>query len=262
MYTYDDFLEIIELLRSENGCAWDKKQTHESLRPCLMEEAAEFVSSVRIYNETGNCENMVEELGDVMLQVVMHAQIAKEEGIFSLDDIIDNVATKMVRRHPHVFNEQNGVPEKFLNKEETNVKISENMNPEQVLTNWEEIKKKEKEGKTWIENPLREIPVELPALRRSEKVFKKIDKLYEEMPDIESALDTVIANATKLKAIYAGDDYDAESNDMADNKSTEEEKKLLTDLLLNLTGVTSRRRVYAEQLLSDGIEDWIRKYEK
>ena len=79
-YTYQNFLEIIKALRGENGCPWDRVQTHESLKPCMMEEAAELLASIRIYDQTGNPENMREELGDVLLQVVMHAQIAAEEG--------------------------------------------------------------------------------------------------------------------------------------------------------------------------------------
>ncbi len=83
-YTYEDFLEIIKTLRSENGCPWDKEQTHESLRPCMMEEAAEVIAAIRILRETGNAENLREELGDVLLQVVMHSCIAEEEGIFTM----------------------------------------------------------------------------------------------------------------------------------------------------------------------------------
>ena len=82
-YTYEDFLDIIAMLRSENGCPWDKVQTHDSLRPCMMEEAAEVLAAIRIYDTTGNAGNLQEELGDVLLQVVMHAQIAKEEGIIA-----------------------------------------------------------------------------------------------------------------------------------------------------------------------------------
>lgn len=129
-YTYEDFLEIIKTLRSENGCPWDKEQTHESLRPCMMEEAAEVIAAIRILRETGNAENLREELGDVLLQVVMHSCIAEEEGIFTMAEVVNEIAEKMVRRHPHVFGD-------------TEVDGSA-----QVLQNWEEIKKKEKEGKT------------------------------------------------------------------------------------------------------------------
>ena len=102
-YTYQNFLEIIKTLRGENGCPWDRVQTHESLKPCMMEEATELLASIRIYDQMGNPENMREELGDVLLQVVMHAQIAAEEGIFTMEDVVDEVSRKMIRRHSHVF---------------------------------------------------------------------------------------------------------------------------------------------------------------
>ena len=143
-YGYEDFLHIIETLRGENGCPWDREQTHMTLRPCMMEEAAEVMAGIRTYDATGDYGNLREELGDVLLQVVMHAQIAKEEGIFTMEDVVDEVAEKMVRRHPHVFGEAhvNG--------------------SDQVLENWEEIKKKEKQGTREAAAPLREIPSELP----------------------------------------------------------------------------------------------------
>ena len=134
-YTYEDFLGIIATLRSENGCPWDKVQTHESLKPCMMEEAAELLASIRIYDKTGNPENMIEELGDVLLQVVMHAQIAKEEGIFTMEDVVNEVSCKMVRRHPHVFGTGNADT------------------PDEVLVNWEEIKKEEKKDRIGLNHP-------------------------------------------------------------------------------------------------------------
>ena len=131
-YTYQNFLEIIKTLRGENGCPWDRVQTHESLKPCMMEEAAELLASIRIYDQTGNPENMREELGDVLLQVVMHAQIAAEEGHFTMEDVVDEVSRKMIRRHPHVFG------------------TSSAEGAEEALINWEEIKKEEKKDKEWI----------------------------------------------------------------------------------------------------------------
>lgn len=164
-YSFEDFVKIIERLRAKDGCPWDREQTHDSLRPCMMEEAAEFVSSIRIYHESGSAENMREELGDILLQVVMHSVIAQEEGLFTMDDVIEEVSEKMIRRHPHIFG---------------TVQVDSSA---EVLQNWDEIKKKEKEGKSWIESPLREIPKELPSLTRGSKVLKKIDKLYKAAPD-------------------------------------------------------------------------------
>ncbi len=230
VYTFKDFCAIIARLRAKDGCPWDREQTHESLRPCMMEEAAELVSSIRIYEETKNPENMIEELGDVLLQVVMHAQIAEEEKIFDMGDVLSAISEKMIRRHPHVF----GTVEADTS--------------EQVLNNWEEIKKKEKEGKDWIENPLREIPIELPALRRSEKLLKKIDNLYEPQKSTEDSLKEIIEICEELRQRYCVNDFS-------------EEKNAMTQILLLLTNITSKRKLYADQLLSDGLENLIRKYE-
>lgn len=121
----------------------------------MTEEAAELLAAIRIYNQTGNAENMREELGDILLQAVMHSVIAQEEGLFTIDDVIEEVSRKMIRRHPHVFGEM------------------EAENSQQALGNWEEIKRQEKIGKSWIQSPLREIPEELPSLARACKVIKR-----------------------------------------------------------------------------------------
>lgn len=98
-YSYEDFLDIIAQLRAPEGCPWDRKQTHESLKECLLEESNEVLEAI----DNKDDENLCEELGDVLLQVVMHAQIAAEEGRFTMADVVQCVSEKMVRRHPHVF---------------------------------------------------------------------------------------------------------------------------------------------------------------
>ena len=98
-YDFSDRTEIINILRSPGGCPWDIKQTHESLKECLVEESGEVISAIDSHDD----ENLCEELGDLLLQVVMHAQIAAEEGRFTIDDVIQGVSEKMIRRHPHVF---------------------------------------------------------------------------------------------------------------------------------------------------------------
>lgn len=98
-YSMEDFVEIVRTLRGENGCPWDKEQTHESLEKCLRDECEEVIEAI----ENEDDDNLCEELGDVLLQVVMHSQIASERGKFTLEDVIDGIARKMVRRHPHVF---------------------------------------------------------------------------------------------------------------------------------------------------------------
>jgi len=229
-YSYEDFLKIIETLRSENGCPWDREQTHTSLRPCLMEEAAEVMAAIRIYDQTGSYENLREELGDVLLQVVMHSQIAKEEGLFTMEDVVNEVAEKMVRRHPHVFGEV------------------EADNSEQVLKNWEEIKKKEKEGKKSEESPLREIPIELPALARATKVLKKVDKLYESGPDYAEAVSEL------QKAVNAlGQKQNSQNSDM---------ETIIGDILMSVSQISRICKLPQEQILADRIEKLIEGYEK
>ena len=229
-YSFEDFVKIIRRLRAKDGCPWDREQTHDSLRPCMMEEAAEFVSSIRIYHESGSAENMREELGDILLQVVMHSVIAEEEGLFTLEDVIEEVSEKMIRRHPHIFG------------------TAEADSPEQVLQNWDEIKKKEKEGKSWIESPLREIPKEFPSLTRGPKVLKKIDKLYEAAPVREETAEKLLETVKELAACGEG----------TEKGRTE---KLLGDALLGLCEIARREKIPAEQALMDRIEELIEEKE-
>jgi len=229
-YTYKEFLDIIKMLRSENGCPWDRVQTHESLKPCMMEEAAELLASIRIYSQTGNPENMIEELGDVLLQVVMHAEIASEEGLFTMEDVVDEVSRKMVRRHPHVFGTASADT------------------PDEVLVNWEEIKKEEKKDKDWAGPPLKEIPRELPALTRAAKVLKKIDKYYEKGNSYEQDVAALQEAVDALKQCKPSD-YD---------KGLE---KLIGDMLLGLSDIARISKISQEQVLTDRIDDLIEKYE-
>ena len=129
MDSFDEFVKVIARLRAEDGCPWDREQTHATLKAACIEEAAEVVCGINVLEETGNPENLKEELGDLLLQIVMHAQIAEEEGLFTIDDVIRNVTEKMIRRHPHVFGTA---------KADTSA---------EVLKAWDEIKKKEKAGK-------------------------------------------------------------------------------------------------------------------
>lgn len=229
-YTMEDLVHIVEALRGKDGCPWDKKQTHESLKPCMMEEAAELVASIRIYDKTGNAENMREELGDILLQVVMHSQIAGEEQLFTLEDVVDEISAKMIRRHPHVFRD---------------IKADD---AEAVLANWEEIKKKEKEGKTWIESPLREIPRELPSLTRASKVLKKVNKLYGDGEDY-------YRNVLKLeKAVERLKSFQPENDDIR-------LEGIIGDILIGVSDISMQFRISQEQILTDRIEDIIDRYE-
>lgn len=232
-YTFDDFQKIIQKLRSENGCPWDREQTHESLRPCMIEEAYELISSIRIYQETGSPENLREELGDVLLQVAMHSEIAEEEGLFTMEDVIQEVAEKMIRRHPHVFGQ---------------IQVE---NSNEVLRNWEEIKRGEKEGKDWALTPLREIPQELPALIRGVKVQKKINKLYGGQETDEVVLERLGNFILELKK-------ERHSEDKETYRKSKEE--IFGDILLEITKLAASYKLNPEQILFDKIEERIKEY--
>ena len=226
----EDFIRIIEKLRSETGCPWDKEQTHMSLRPCMLEEAVEVIAAIRIMEETGDVENLVEELGDVLLQVIMHAQIGKEEELFTLEDVIQNISEKMIRRHPHVFD---------------TIKVGDS---KQVLENWEEIKKKEKENKSYITSPLREIPPELPALIRAPKVIRKINNVYEKQENDKEIIDAAINALESLRLVI----------------NTEDKRQLnekIGQILLATSQICQHYKLSQEQILNDCIEDLIRQYE-
>ena len=100
---FSRFVHIVSALRAEDGCPWDREQTHGSLKAAVVEEAAEVVGAINCYEQTGRGENLKEELGDLLMQVVLQARIAEEEGLFSMEDVIEGISTKMLRRHPHVF---------------------------------------------------------------------------------------------------------------------------------------------------------------
>ena len=129
MEEFTRFREIVARLRGEGGCPWDRAQTHESLKATCIEEAAEVVCGINILRETGNPDNLKEELGDLLLQVVIQAQIAEDEGLFTIEDVCEGVSAKMIRRHPHVFG--NGTAS----------------TPEEAYASWTEVKKLEKAGK-------------------------------------------------------------------------------------------------------------------
>ena len=121
-YTYQELLEIVAELRSDHGCPWDRKQTHESMIKCLREESEEVIEAI----EKQDDENLCEELGDVMLQVLMHSQIAAEENRFTIEDVVDMLAKKLVRRHPHVFGDHKA------------------LTAEEGLASWNAVKAREK----------------------------------------------------------------------------------------------------------------------
>ena len=154
MAKIDELIEVVRRLRGEDGCPWDKVQTHESLKPELIEEACEVLSGINVLKDTGNGESLKEELGDLLLQIVFHASLAEDEGLFTFDDVAETVKQKMIVRHPHVFGEVHvdGV--------------------EDVLTNWEDIKRSQKKGKEWMDEKLPEAFEEAKGLIEKAKERK------------------------------------------------------------------------------------------
>lgn len=127
MKEYERLVDIVAKLRAEDGCPWDREQTHMSLKKTLIEESAEVVCGINYMDATGDYSNLLEELGDLLLQVVMHAQIAGEEGLFGMEDVCRVVSDKLIRRHPHVFGD---------------VTVADS---NEVLKNWDKIKTGEKD---------------------------------------------------------------------------------------------------------------------
>jgi len=181
MHTYEEFLKVIEELRSEHGCPWDREQTHASLKQCMLEEAYEVIDGITEYEKTGDYKNLREELGDVLLQVVLHAQIAKEESHFSMEEIVDEICEKMIRRHPHVFGDAAA------------------NNSKESLVLWEDIKKQEKKEET-LADTLNRVAKAFPANIRAEKIQKKAAKSGFEFESLEQVLGKVKEELAELEA--------------------------------------------------------------
>ena len=191
-YGFRDFCAIVKKLRSQEGCPWDREQTHKSLRASLIEECYEAVEAIDMEDPYA----LADELGDVLLQVVLHAQIASEHGEFDVLDICDNVAKKMIRRHPHVFGD---------------ARVS---GTSDVLKNWEAIKKEEKQQKTKSEL-LQDIPTAMGPLMRAQKLQKKAASFGFDWPDYEGPLEKVQEELNELMAeVAVGGRIEEEAGDL------------------------------------------------
>ena len=189
-YSFSKFMDIIRKLRSEEGCPWDREQTHSSLKSCLMEECYETIEAI----DREDTDNLCEELGDLLLQVALHSVIAEEEKVFTIDEVIDRESEKMIRRHPHVFG---------------NVTVN---NSEDVINNWDKIKEKEKSEKSPAEDIL-SIPKAFPAILRTQKVLKKTIRAGVPEPEIDNAMESVSDGLSRLQnSIRNGDDIRISEN--------------------------------------------------
>lgn len=224
-YDWYDLLAIMKTLRSEEGCPWDREQTHLSLTPYLVEEAYEVKEAV----EAEDDEGLVDELGDVLLQVVFHAEIGDEEGYFNWRDIVTAICEKMIRRHPHVFSD---------------VTVS---GSDEVLKNWQAIKNIEKSHETVTES-MRSVSKGIPALMRSQKVQKRAANVGFDWLDVKSALEKVREEVKEV----------AEALEAENVTALYEE---LGDLLLIVTNVVRKAEGDSETLLNAAVDKFIGRFE-
>jgi tetrapyrrole methylase family protein/MazG family protein len=208
----DRFIEIIAKLRGPGGCPWDREQTNKSLLSCLLDETYEFFEAV----EENDTAKIREELGDLLLQVVLHAQIAADDGRFTIEDVARGISEKLIRRHPHVFG------------------TAEVSGPTEVLHNWEKIKKEEKkEHRAYLVD---DIPANLPALFRAEKMQRRVARVGFDWTDMRPVLDKVIEEFNEFReAVLSGDQAHAEEE--------------LGDIMFALVNVARHRDICAEDAL-------------
>ena len=219
--------EIVAILRIE--CPWDKKQTHETLRSCMIEEAYEVVEAINVQND----ENLEEELGDVMLQIVFHSNLAEEKNRFNLTDVINKECEKMIRRHPHVFLQENS------NNDINSI--------DKVLEKWENIKAAEKQTQTAMSR-MDSVPRALPALTRATKIQKRAAEVGFDWDDISGALDKV---KEETEEVIQADRQKDSSEHIAEE---------LGDLLFAVVNVARFLKVDPEEALDSATRKFIRRF--
>ena len=214
---------IVHILRKE--CPWDKVQTHESLKRCMIEEAYESIEAI----DNNDFINLREELGDVLLQVVFHADLAHEESYFDLKDVINDECEKMIRRHPHIFSEETA---KTVDK---------------VVEKWENVKSKE-HGNTTHTQRLKDVPKSLPALLRYEKVLKRAADANFEQSDLDTSLKDAIDVIEKIRNVNS----EVGQSELSDR---------IGDLLLSIVNASRLAGVDPEDALSFATKKFINRFE-
>ncbi len=216
---FDSFVEIIARLRAPDGCPWDREQTHQSLRSHLLSECYEVLEAL----DGGEPDKLCEELGDLLLQILLHAQIARDEGEFDIDDVIESIATKIVRRHPHVFGTEKAA------------------SAEEVTHIWEEQKKGEREEGTSV---LEGVPDSMPALARAYEISRRAVRMGFEWEDIEGVIDKLVEEIGEIK----------------DTVTREEKEKEFGDLLFTLVNVARWEGIDAEAALREANRKFSRRF--
>ena len=225
-YNIYDLVLIMAMLRSENGCPWDKEQDHKSIRNNFLEEVYEVVDAIDCDDKAALCE----ELGDVLLQVVFHSQMEREAGSFDFDDVADGICKKLILRHPHIFSD--------VSADTT----------EQVLDNWEKIKMVEKNQLSYTDT-LKSVPNAFPALMRAATVQKRAAKAGFDWPDVYEPL-------LKLSEELA------ELSEAVTEENSEQIKEEFGDLLFSMVNVSRFLNVDAEQALGDATNKFISRFSK
>lgn len=223
-YNCGDLLEIVRILRAPGGCPWDAEQTHESIKKNLIEETYEVIEAINKQDK----ELLLEELGDLLLQIALHTEMEKETNTFNFDDVCDGISQKLIIRHPHVFGDV---------KAETT---------DEVLTNWDNIKRQTKQQKTTTESML-SVPRELPALMRSSKIQSKASKVGFDWDNINGALEKV-------------DEETKEVRDAIKNGTKEDISEELGDLLFAVVNVTRFADVDAEEALTSATDKFLNRF--
>ncbi len=222
-YTYEDLLNIVEKLRGEGGCPWDMEQTHQSIKHDIIEEGYELIEEL----DAENWEKVADESGDLLLQIVFHASIGKDNDEYGMDDVINAVCKKLIHRHPHVFGD---------------VKVK---NSEEVLENWAQIKRDDRGQKT-VAQDMAEVSKYLPALMRAEKIQGKASK----GGYVFSEPAFVAENTAKLINILLSND----DKDIAE--------KYIGKILFEVVSVAKKMGVDAETALSKHTDAFVQEYSK
>jgi tetrapyrrole methylase family protein/MazG family protein len=218
-------IEIVDTLMGENGCPWDRVQTRETLKPYLIEETYEALEAL----DTNDPERIKDELGDLLYQILFHAKISSLSGEFNIRDVIDNLREKMVRRHPHVFSQ---------GKLHT---------PDQVVHQWEEIKKKEK-SHTSHESALSGIPKHLPSLSRAQKLQKKAAKHGFDWSQVSAVFDKLDEEIAEFKeAVLKGEETDIQGE--------------LGDILFVLVNIAKFKKIDAEEALRATNNKFVKRFQ-
>ncbi|MBN1290425.1 MAG: nucleoside triphosphate pyrophosphohydrolase [Candidatus Latescibacteria bacterium] len=226
MSAFDKLVDVMKKLHAPGGCPWDREQTHVSLKPYLLEETYEALEAI----DSGSDEKLQEELGDVLMQVVFHAEIADREGRFTIDDVIGGIVEKLIRRHPHVFGD-------------TTVDGSD-----QVIKNWEEIKRREKREKKGGGSVLDGLPKSLPALIKARRIQEKVSRVGFDWERTEEVMLKVDEELNELK----------EAN-LAQNKAAIEEE--LGDLLFAIANLARFVSLCPEDALRKTIDKFQRRFQ-